>query len=111
MPFSVDDAAVWMLYITCERSAMMNAGQKRASFFATPVFAEIRQATNELEEARHYSILADGIQQDRCFLLLSYESVFLAHPIRALDVDDADVEKNVKTIAVQNENPPASISI
>jgi hypothetical protein len=28
----------------------------------------------------------------------------LAHPIRALDVDDADVEKNRKTIAVQNEN-------
>ena len=82
---------------------MMNADQKRASLSATPGFAELRQATNELEEARHYSILADGIQQDRCFPLSSYESVLLAHPIRALDVDDADVEKNRKTIAVQNE--------
>jgi len=50
-------------------------------------------------EARQYSILANGIQQDRCFLLSSYESVLLAHPIRALDVEDADVEKNRKTIA------------
>jgi len=78
---------------------MMNADQKRASFSTTPVFAELRQVTNELEEAHQYSILADGIQQDRCFLLSSYESVSLAHPIRALDVEDADVEKNRKTIA------------
>jgi len=79
---------------------MMNAGQKRASFSATPVFAELRQATNELEEARHYSILANGIQQDRCFLSSSYESVLLAHRIHALDVvEDADSEKNRKTDA------------
>ena len=76
---------------------MMNADQKRASFSATPVFAELRQVTNELEEAHQYSILADGIQQDRCFLLSSYESVLLAHPIRALDVEAADVEKKRKT--------------
>jgi hypothetical protein len=57
--------------INCERSAMMNADQKRASFSTTPVFAELRQVTNELEEARQHSILADGIQQDRCFLLSS----------------------------------------
>jgi len=30
---------------------MMNADQKRASFSTTPVFAELRQATNEHEEA------------------------------------------------------------
>jgi hypothetical protein len=77
----------------------MNTDQKRASFSATPVFAELRQATKELEEARQYSILADGIQQDRCFLLSSYESVLLAHRIRALDVEDAEVEKNRKTTA------------
>jgi hypothetical protein len=77
----------------------MNADQKRASFSATPVFAELRQVTNELEEARQYSIFADGIQQDRCFLLSSYESVLLAHRIRALDVEDADVEKKRKTTA------------
>jgi len=59
--------------------AMMNADQKCASFSATPVFAELRQVTNELEEARQYSILEDGMQQDRCFLLSSYESVLLAH--------------------------------
>jgi hypothetical protein len=75
----------------------MNPAQKRASFSATPVFAELRQVTNEIEEARQYSILANGIQQDRCFLLLSYESVLLAHPIRALDVEAADVEKKRKT--------------
>ena len=78
---------------------MMNADQKRASFSTTPVFAELRQVTNELEEAHQYSILADGIQQDRCFLLSSDESVLLAHRIRALDVEDADVEKNRKTTA------------
>jgi len=49
---------------------MMNADQKRASYSATRVFAELRQVTNELEEARQYSILADG-NQDRCFLLSS----------------------------------------
>jgi len=76
---------------------MMNADPKHASFSATPVFAKLRQATNELVEARQYSILADGTQQDRCFLLSSYESVSFAHPIRALDVEDADVEKNRKT--------------
>jgi hypothetical protein len=78
---------------------MMNADQKRASLSATPVFAELRQVTSELEETRQYSILADRIQQDRCFLLSSYESVLLAHRIRALDVEDADVEKNRKTTA------------
>jgi len=78
---------------------MTNADQKRASFSATPVFAELRQVTNEIEEARQYSILANRIQQDRGFLLSSYESVLLAHPIRALDVEDADVEKNRKTTA------------
>jgi hypothetical protein len=76
---------------------MMNADQKRASFSATPVFAELRQVTNELEEARQYSILVDVIQQDRCFLLSSHESVLLAHRIRALDVEDVDVERNRKT--------------
>jgi hypothetical protein len=65
--------------------AMMNADQKRASFSATLVFAELRQLTNEIEEARQYSIITNGIQQDRCFLLSSYESVLLAHRIRALD--------------------------
>jgi hypothetical protein len=78
---------------------MMNADQKRASFSATPVFAGLRQVTNEIEEARQYPILADRIQQDRCFLLSSYESVLVAHPIRALGVEDADVEKNRKTTA------------
>jgi hypothetical protein len=78
---------------------MMKAGRKRASNSATLIFADLRQATNELEEARQYSILADGIQQDRCFLLLSYESVLLAHRIRALEFEDGDVEKNRKTIA------------
>jgi hypothetical protein len=78
---------------------MTNADQKRASFSATPVFAEIRQVTNELERARQYSILAHVIQQDRCFLLSSHESVLLARRIRALDVADADVEKNRKTTA------------
>ena len=84
--------------------------QKRASFSATPVFAELRQITNELEEARQSSILADGIQQDRCFLLSSYESVLLARPTRALDVEAADVEKKRKQPTVQNENLPDSIS-
>jgi hypothetical protein len=79
--------------------AMMNADQKRASFSAMLVFAELRQLTNEDEDARQSSILADGIQQDRCFLLSSYESVLLVHRIRALDVEDADVETNRKTIA------------
>jgi hypothetical protein len=78
---------------------MMNVGQKRASFSATPIFAEFRQVTNELEEARQYSILADSIQQDRCFLLSSYESVLLAHRIRGLHVEDAAVEKHRMTIA------------
>ncbi|HLJ92294.1 MAG TPA: hypothetical protein VKU02_03790 [Gemmataceae bacterium] len=75
----------------------MNADQKRASFSATLVFADLRQVTNETEEA--YSFLVDGIQQDRCFPLSPYESVLLAHQIRALDVEDADVEKNRKTTA------------
>jgi hypothetical protein len=78
---------------------MMNAGQKRASISATLVFADLRQVTNEIEEAHQYSILADGIQQDRCFLLSSHESVLRAHRIRALDVEDADVEKNRKVTA------------
>src|SRR5579872_5051830 len=54
--------------------AMMNADQKRASFSATPVFAELRQVTNETEEAHQYSILVDDIQQGRCFLLSSYDA-------------------------------------
>jgi hypothetical protein len=37
---------------------MMNADPKRASFSATLVFADLRQVTNEIEEARQYSILA-----------------------------------------------------
>ena len=81
---------------------MMNAGQKRASLSATLIFADLRQATDEIEEARQYSILANRVQQDRCFLLSSCESVLLAHPIRALDVEDADVEKNRK-IAARSE--------
>jgi hypothetical protein len=78
---------------------MMNADQKRASFSATTVFAELRLLTNELEEARQYSLVAYGVQQDRCFLLSSYDSLLLARRIRALDVADADVEKNRKTTA------------
>jgi hypothetical protein len=78
---------------------MMNANQKRASISATLVFAELRQVTNGIEEARQYSILADDIQQDRCFLLPPHESISLAHRIRALDVEDADVEKHRKTTA------------
>jgi hypothetical protein len=78
---------------------MMNAGQKRASISATLAFADLSQVPNELEAARQYSILADGIQQDRCFHLSPYESVLLAHRIRALDVEEADVEKNRKTSA------------
>jgi len=60
--------------------AMMNADQKRASISATLVFADLRQVTNEPDEARQYSIFADDIQQDRCFLLPSYESVFACAP-------------------------------
>jgi hypothetical protein len=78
---------------------MMNAGQKRANISATLVFADQRQVTNEIEEAHQYSILTDYIQQDRSVLLPSYESTSLAHPIRALDVEDADVEKHSKTTA------------
>ena len=77
----------------------MNAGQKRASISATLIFADLRQVTNGIEEAHQYSILADDIQQDRCFLLPPYESISLAHLIRALDVEDADVEKHRKTTA------------
>lgn len=93
--FSADDHGV------LQTIEMMNADQKRASFSATPIFADLRQVTNELEEARQYSILADGIQQDRCFLLSSYESVLLAHRIRAHDVENADVGRQTP---VQNEN-------
>jgi hypothetical protein len=75
--FLADDPAVWMLYKLLA-IAMMNEDQKRASFSATPVFAELRQLTNEIEEARQYLILAGGNQQNRCFLLSSYESVLLA---------------------------------
>jgi len=78
---------------------MMNAGQKRASISATLVFADLRQVTNEIEEAHQYSILADDVQQDRCFLLTSYESTSLAHPMGARDVEDAGVEKHRKTNA------------
>ena len=77
---------------------MMNAGLKRASISATLIFADLRQVTNEIEEAHQYSIHADAIQQDRCFLLSSYGSTSLANPI-ALDVEDADVEKHTKTTA------------
>jgi hypothetical protein len=76
--FSADDHGV------LQTIEIMNADQKRASFSATPVFAKFRLATNELEEARQYSILADGNQQDRCFLLPSYESVLLAHTMARL---------------------------
>jgi hypothetical protein len=74
---------------------------------SSPTYASF---TNELEKARQYSILADGIQQDRCFLLSSYESVLLAHPIRALDAEDVDVERTGRQPPVQNENLPDSIS-
>jgi len=89
---------------------MINAEQKCASISATLVFAKLRQLTNELEEAHEPSMLAVGIQQDRCFLLSSYESVLLARPTRALDVEAADVEKKRKQPTVQNENLPDSIS-
>src|ERR1700686_4484202 len=59
---------------------MMNAGLKRASISATLVFADLPQVTNGIAEAHQYSILADDVQQDRCFLLSSYESTSLAHP-------------------------------
>ena len=59
--------------------AMMNAGRKRARISAALVLADLRQVTNEIEEAHQYSILADAIQRDRCFLLSSYESVSLAY--------------------------------
>ncbi|MGA7073539.1 hypothetical protein [Bradyrhizobium sp.] len=67
-------------------------GQKRTSISATLVFADLRQVTNEIEEAHLCSILADGIEQDRRFLLSLYESTSLAHN-SALDVEDVDVEK------------------
>jgi hypothetical protein len=60
---------------------MTNAGLKRASISATLVFADLRQVTNGIAEAHQCSILADDVQQDRCFLLSSYESTSLAHPI------------------------------
>jgi hypothetical protein len=89
---------------------MMNADQKRASFSATPVFAELRQVTNELEEARQYSILADGNQQDRCFLLAPYESVLLAHTTARLMLRTLTWKRTGRRPPVQNENLPASIS-
>jgi len=76
--------------------AMMDAGQKRASISATLVFADLRQVTNEFEEAHQYSILADDIQQDRSVLLSWYESTSLAHN-GAIDVEEADVEKYRQT--------------
>jgi hypothetical protein len=60
---------------------MMNAGLKRASISATLVFADLRRITNGIVEARRYSILADDVRLDRCFLLSSYESTSLARPI------------------------------
>jgi hypothetical protein len=48
---------------SCRRMAaiaMMNADQKRASFSATPVFADLRQITNEIEEARQYQCIPQG---------------------------------------------------
>jgi hypothetical protein len=81
------------LNIVSYRRRMQSEARK---FFC---YACLRQATNGIEEARQYSIFADGILQDRCFVLSSYETVLLAHRIRALDAEDADVEKNSKTTA------------
>ena len=55
----------------------MQVGSARIS--AALVFADLRQVTNEIEEAHQYSNLADAIQRDRCLLLSSYESVSLAY--------------------------------
>jgi hypothetical protein len=60
---------------------MMNAGPKRASIFATLIFADLRQVTNRTAEARHHSILADDVQPDRRFLLSSHESTSHVRPI------------------------------
>jgi hypothetical protein len=90
--FLADDPAVWMLYKLLA-IAMMNEDQKRASFSATPVFAELRQLTNEIEEARQYLIL----------------SIACAHK-GALGVEDADLEKNGKTTARSDENLADSVS-
>jgi hypothetical protein len=60
---------------------MMNPCPKRASISATLVFADLRQITNGIAEARQYSIQADDVQLDRCFLLSWYESTSLARPI------------------------------
>jgi hypothetical protein len=59
----------------------MNAGPKRASIFAILIFADLRQLTNRIAEARHHSILADDVQLDRRFLLSSHESTSRVRPI------------------------------
>jgi hypothetical protein len=106
---SADDHGVQMPH-RLRAIAMMNADQKRASFSATLVFAKFRLVTNELEEARQYSILADGNQQDRCFLLSSYESVLLAHTMARLMLSKLTWKRTGRQPPVQNENLPASIN-
>ena len=49
---------------------MMNAGLKCASISATIVFADLRQATNEIAKARQYSILAEGVGSMFSFAVL-----------------------------------------
>jgi hypothetical protein len=60
---------------------MMNAVPKRASISAILIFADLRQVTNRIAEAHHYSILADDVQPDRRFLLSSHESTSYGRPI------------------------------
>jgi hypothetical protein len=60
---------------------MMNAGPKRASISAILIFANLRQVTNRIAETHHHSILADGVQPDRHFLLSSHQSTSHVRPI------------------------------
>jgi hypothetical protein len=60
---------------------MMNAGPKRASISAILTFADLPQVPNTIAEAHQYSILADDVQPDRRFLLLSHESTSHVRPI------------------------------
>jgi hypothetical protein len=60
---------------------MMNAGPKSVSISAMLIFAELRHVTNGIAKAHHRSIFADDVQQDPRFLLSSYGSTSLAHPI------------------------------
>jgi hypothetical protein len=96
--------------MACVIDSFINADQKRASFSATPVFAELRQVTTEIEEARQHPILADRIRQDRCFLLSSYASILLAHPMARLMMRTLTWKRTGTQSPVQNENLPASIS-